>query len=142
MLAAHGVAATEPTTDNGRMNIALWAVAVILALVFVGAGLLKATQPKAKVIEGQPERMAWMTDFSQGQIRLIGIAEVLGAVGLVVPQATGIAPILTPIAALLLGLMMLGAAAVHHRRGESDAVTPPIALALLSIFVAIGRFAG
>ncbi len=124
------------------MNVVLWVVSGILAAVFLGAGLLKSTQPKEKVMEAQGERMGWMNDFTASQVRLIGLAEVVGAVGLVVPELTGVAPVLTPIAAACLGLLMLGAAQVHRRRGERDGALVPLVLALLSLFVAVARFAG
>ena len=79
------------------MLIALWIINIILALLMLGAGFAKATSPKAKLAENP--RMAWTEDFSPLAIRLIGIAEVLGGLGLILPLATGIAPILTPIAA-------------------------------------------
>lgn len=120
------------------MNIALWVVAGLLAAAYLVAGLLKSTQPKEKLQANMP----WVEDYSAGTVRLIGIAEVLGALGLILPQATGIAPILTPIAAT--GLVIIQALAIrtHVRRGERQVLPANIALLLLALFVAIGRFAG
>ena len=101
------------------------------------AGLMKLTQPKAKLAEsGQ----AWTEDFTDGQVELIGLVEVLGAIGLILPAALDIAPILTPIAAAGLALTMLGATVVHARRGETSNLVFTLALAALAALVAVMRF--
>ena len=118
------------------MNIALWVVQILLAVAFLGSGLMKLTQPKEKIATS----MAWAADFSPTAIKLIGLVEVLGALGLVLPAATGIAPILTPLAAVGLALVMVGAAITHARRGESQMIVVNVVLLLLAAFVAWGRF--
>lgn len=119
------------------MNIVLWVVAGLLAAAFFGAGLMKLTAPIEKLRESMP----WARDFSAGQVKAIGGAEVLGAIGLVVPAAVGIAPILVPVAALALAAVMAGAVVVHVRRGDGFAGTAPSALlGLLSLVVAVLRF--
>ena len=89
-------------------------VQIALAAAFVLAGVTKATQPKEKL---QP-KLPWVEDFSAGTVRLIGVAELLGCLGLVLPAVTGIAPVLTPIAATCLAVVMVLAAATHVRRKE------------------------
>lgn len=121
------------------MNIALWIVSGILAAIYLAAGLAKLATPKAKLESNA--RMGWVEDFSQGAVRGIGAAEVLGAIGLIVPEATGIAPILTPIAALGLVAIQAGAIVTHLRRKEPQVLPVNIVLLLLALFVAIGRFA-
>ena len=116
------------------MNIALWALAGLAAAIFLMAGLMKATQPKAKLAANG---MAWTEDFAQNQIRLIGLAEILGALGLVLPGATGIATWLVPVAAALLAVTMVGAIVTHVRRSEP--ATPAIVLLVLALVVAVGR---
>ena len=118
------------------MDTALWILQVLLAVAFVGAGLMKLTQPKAKIAE----RMAWANDFSDTQVKLIGLVELLGAVGLIVPAITRILPILTPLAAVGLVLTMIGAALVHVRRGEIPMIVPNLVLLVLAAIVAYGRF--
>lgn len=118
------------------MNIALWVVAIVLAVVFLAAGLSKLVQSKEKLAP----RMAWVEDFETGPIKTIGALEVLGAIGLVVPGVTGIAPILVPLAATGLALLMIGAIVVHARRGEKQAIPVNVVLLLLAVFVAWGRF--
>ena len=120
------------------MNTTLWIVQGILAMMFLMVGMMKLMQPKEKMAE----KMAWVEDFSQGQIRGIGILEVMGALGLILPMLTGIAPILTPLAALGLGLTMIGAFMTHLRR--KDPMVPMgmmnMMLFAMSAFVAYGRF--
>src|SRR5215813_9877823 len=96
------------------MNVAVWIVQVLLALAFLAAGLVKLTQPKEKLAA----QMGWVNDFSPTIVKAIGLIEVLGAVGLVLPALTHILPILTPLAAGGLVLDMVGAAATHLRRKE------------------------
>lgn len=118
------------------MNIVLWIVAGLLAAIFLLAGLMKVSQPKEKLATN----MAWVEDFSPGQVKAIGLVEILGAIGLILPAATGIAVILTPLAALGLALTMLVAAIVHVRRKEFPMVAINLVLMALALFVAIGRF--
>ena len=120
------------------MNIALWVVAGLLALAFGGAGFMKLTTPKEKLAENP--NMAWTQDFSAGLIKFIGAAEVAGALGLVLPQAFGIAEVLTPLAAVGLVIIMLGAIVTHARRKEFPAIGFNVILGALAAFVAIGRF--
>lgn len=120
------------------MNVVLWVVAALLAAAFAGAGAMKLAKSKQELQAGG---MAWAEDFSPTQIKLIGAVEVLGALGLILPAAFGIAPILSAVAALGLFLVMAGAVVVHVRRGEGVAAfAPSLVLGLLSLFVAIMRF--
>lgn len=119
------------------MNTALWIVAAVLAAAFAGSGLMKLFVPKDKLVtSGQ----GWAADVSQANIRLIGLVEVLGAVGLIVPALVHIAPVLVPLAAVGLVLVMVGAAVVHGRRGEIPNIAVNVVLLALAVFVAWGRF--
>jgi uncharacterized membrane protein len=118
------------------MNIALWIVQAVLAAMFGIAGVTKSTQPKDKL---EP-KLPWAEDFSAGTVRLIGIAELAGALGLILPAATGIVPVLTPLAATGLAVVMVLAALTHVRRKEPGAVAFNAVLFLLAAFVAWGRF--
>ena len=113
------------------MLTVIWIVQGLLAIAFLMAGAMKATQPKEKLAE----RMAWVNDFPANQIKTIGVLEVLGGLGLVLPVLTGILPILTPIAAIGLVLTMIGAAYTHYRRGEMPAIGVNVVLLLLAAFV-------
>ena len=98
---------------------------------------MKLAQPRAKLAASG---MAWTEDFSDAAVKGIGALEVLGALGLILPAALDIAPVLTPLAAVGLALVMAGAVVVHLRRGETGAVGAPIVLGLLSLFLAVMRF--
>ena len=118
------------------MNVALWIGAGVLALAFLAAGLMKATQPKEKLAPN----MAWVEDYSANAVRFIGIAEILGAVGLIVPAAVKVATWLTPLAASALAVTMLLAAIVHVRRNEAALAIPAVVLFALTAVLAILRF--
>jgi uncharacterized membrane protein len=118
------------------MNVFLWIVQAILAAVFALSGVMKTTQPKEQLAP----RLPWVEDFSTGTVRLIGVAELLGALGLILPAATGIAPVLTPIAATCLAVVMALAAATHVRRREPSGVAFAAVLFALAVVVAWGRF--
>ena len=119
------------------MNITLWIIAGLLAAAFAAAGAMKLAQPKAKLAESG---MAWTEDFSEGQVKGIGAVEVLGAIGLILPAALDIAPILSALAAAGLVITMLIATVVHARRGEKSSMPITLVLAALAAFVAIMRF--
>jgi uncharacterized membrane protein YphA (DoxX/SURF4 family) len=117
------------------MNLGLWIVQVVAGAAFAFAGVIKTTRP----IPELAQRMKWVTQVSPPLVRFIGIAELLGGVGLIVPWATGIAPVLTPIAAAALVLVMILAAAHHIKRHEWPELVPGIVLGALAAFVAWGR---
>ena len=119
------------------MDVVLWIIAGLLAVAFAGAGLMKLAQPKAKLAASG---MAWTEDFSDSQVKGIGAVEVLGALGLILPAALGIAEILTPLAAAGLALTMVGAAITHLRRKEGSMVPINVVLGGLAVFVAVMRF--
>ena len=114
----------------------MWVAQVLLAVAFLGAGATKLSQPKEKLAKN----MAWVEDFSQPAVRLIGVAEVLGAIGIVLPPLAGILPWLTPLAALGLVLTMIGAALTHLRRAEYGNIAMNAVLLVLAAFVAYGWF--
>ena len=117
------------------MNLVFWGIQIVLAVAFGAAGVMKLTRSKAQ-LEANPH-MGWMRDVPEQQIKLLGTLEILGAIGLIVPAATGIAPDLTAAAAASLAAMMGGAAATHMFRRESG--TAPAVLAVLAIIVATVR---
>jgi uncharacterized membrane protein len=119
------------------VNVVLWIVAGVLAAAFLGAGLMKLSQPRKKIVDSG---MGWAEDFSDGAVKGIGALEVLGALGLILPAALDIVPVLVPIAATGLALLMLGAAATHARRKEPQMIVANLVLFALAAFVAWGRF--
>ena len=119
------------------MNIALWILQSLLAIAFVMAGGMKIVTPIDQLVKSG---MLFAQDSPVWLIRFIGVSEVAGALGLILPAALKIQPKLTPIAAALLSLVMVLAVGTHVMRGEMAALGAPIVLALLSGFVAWGRF--
>ena len=123
------------------MNTVIWILQGILAVMFLMAGIMKATQSKDELTIKGNGRMDWVEDLSIGNIRLIGVLEVLAAVGLILPQWTGILPWLTPLAATGLVLTMIGSVILHMRRGDgAKSVSVNIMLLLVAAFVVYGRF--
>lgn len=120
------------------MNVFLWVAAGVLAVLFASVGIGKLTQSKEKLM-AQPN-LAWTEDFSPGMIKLIAAAELAAGLGLVLPPLTGIAPVLTPLAASGLVIVMAGAAVTHARRGEARVIPVNVVLGVLALVVAWGRF--
>ncbi|MCU1447195.1 DoxX family protein [Cryobacterium sp.] len=119
------------------MNIAIWIITGLLALAFIGAGLMKVAQPRAKLAANG---MAWTNDYSDAGVKLVGLAELLGGIGLVLPALTGIAPVLVPIAAAALTVIMIGAVVWHLRANDAKGALPSAVLGILSLVVAVTRF--
>lgn len=123
------------------MNIVLWILQILLALLFLMSGGMKASKSKAELKASGGENMAWVDSVSDSNLRIIGILELLMGIGLLLPHLTGILPWLTPLAAVGLVCTMIGATLLHARRGDGAmALTMTIVLAILSAFVAYGRF--
>jgi uncharacterized membrane protein YphA (DoxX/SURF4 family) len=120
------------------MNVALWIIAGLLAAAFLASGIGKLTQPKEKLAA---RGLEYVEDFNAGTIKVIGSLEILAAVGLILPAALDIAPVLVPLAATGLVLLMAGAIITHMRRHDK-AYTVMVSLTLLALafLVAWGRF--
>jgi uncharacterized membrane protein YphA (DoxX/SURF4 family) len=119
------------------MNALLWTMQIVLALVFAGAGAVKLIQPRDRLAKSLG---GWVYDFPAPLLKPLGLAELLGAVGLIVPPLVHIAPILTPVAAAGLVVVMIGAVVSHARRREFANVVVNVALAFMAAVVAWGRF--
>lgn len=120
------------------MNVVLWILASLLAAVFLAAGAMKLTQPKEKLAANP--NMAWTEQFPPGVIKMIGLLEILAAIGLILPAALGIVPVLVPLAAVGLVLLMIGAAVTHARRRENQPIVINVVLLALAGFLAWARF--
>lgn len=119
------------------MNTFLWIIQGMLAGVFMMTGTMKLVQKK----EAIADKMGFVEDFSQKQIYSIGVLEILGALGVILPWTTGILPGLTPLAAVGLALTMIGAFLTHLRRGEFIPMgIVNIVLFSMAVFIIIGRF--
>lgn len=122
------------------MNVVLWIAAGLLAVLYLGAGGMKLATPREKLLENP--NMGWTADFPAAAIKGIGAIEIVGAIGLILPWALDIAPVLTPLAAAGLAIVQIGAIIVHARRKETKALPMNVVLLVLAAFVAVGRFAG
>jgi uncharacterized membrane protein YphA (DoxX/SURF4 family) len=118
------------------MKYALWIVQILLALAFVAAGFMKLTAP----VEQLAQTMIWVSDVPVWLVRFIGLAELAGGLGLILPALTRIQPQLTPLAAAGLALDMFLAAIFHLTRGEFGFIVPNLVLLALAAFVAYGRW--
>jgi len=118
------------------MNTALWIAQGIFGAMFIMAGIMKSTQPKEKLAKNMP----WVNDYSPTQVKLIGLSELLGGIGLIVPWYFGILPILTPIAAAALALVMVFAAIYHFNHKEYPGIGVNFFLFAGVLFIAYGRF--
>ena len=98
---------------------------------------MKVAQPRAKLAANG---MAWTNDYSDAGVKLVGLAELLGGLGLILPAVTGIAPILVPIAAAALTVIMIGAVVWHVRANDTKGALPSAVLGILALLVAIARF--
>jgi uncharacterized membrane protein YphA (DoxX/SURF4 family) len=119
------------------MNIALWVIAGLLAATFLASGVMKLVRSRAELAA---VGMGFAEDFGDGTVKGIGVLEILAAAGLVLPAALGIAPVLAPLAAVGLVLLMAGAIVVHLRRHEVPPVAVNLGFLALAGFVAAGRF--
>lgn len=118
------------------MNIALWVAQVLLLGMYGMAGTMKTFQTaKAK------EMLPWAKDRSDTFVRFVGISELLGALGLILPLLTGILAWLTPTAAIgLTVIQILAIFTVHLPKKEYQVIPMNIVLLALSVFVIVGRW--
>lgn len=117
------------------MNVVLWVVQGLLAVGFLGAGVPKASQSIDKLSKMIP----WTKDVPEPLVRFIGVAEILGALGLILPLATNVGTWLVVAAAVGLALTMLLGVIFHVMRNEAARMAPTVVLLLLSAFVVVGR---
>jgi hypothetical protein len=120
------------------MNTALWTIAGLLATVFLVAGSNKLLIPREKLARAPGG--GWVLSFSAGFVKALGMVELLGAVGLILPALLNIAPVLVPLAASGLATIMVGAAMVTYRRREFKHVLLNLIYLAMAAFVAFGRF--
>lgn len=118
------------------MNTLLWILQLLLALVFFVTGFPKLVRTKEELLP----QMGALEDLSLKQIRMIGLAEIAGAIGLILPSLTRILPWLSPLAAFGLVLVMVGAVVSHFRRKEIPMIALTSVLLILSFIVVVGRF--
>lgn len=125
---------TDQTSSKG-MNIGLWIAQALLAIMFLMAGGMKAAQPVDALVESLP----WVTSVPAALVKFIGVSELLGGLGLLLPSLLRIKPSLTVTAAYALILVMILAGIFHATRGEYSAIGMNVVLAAIAYFIAWGR---
>jgi hypothetical protein len=120
------------------LNPVLWIVAGLLATVLLVSSA-KLFVPKEKMA-GMSTFSRWVEDFSPGALKAIGALELLGAMGLILPAALDIAPVLVPLAAVGAVLLFVGAVITRLRRGEKVTIVGDLVYLAMAAFVAWGRF--
>lgn len=120
------------------MDILAWVLTIALAGTYLSAGGLKLALPREKLIANP--RMGWANDYTGSQVKGIATAEVLGGLGVILPWATHILPVLTPIAAVGLAVLQVGAIRTHLQRGERQVLPVNGVLLVIAVVLAIVRF--
>jgi hypothetical protein len=120
------------------MDTTLWIAAGLLALVALTGGFTKTFIPKEKL--EHHEGAAWTRDFSPGFVRTLGVLELLAAIGLILPAAVEVAPVMVPVTAVCWVALMVGAMITHGRLGQYKLVMVNAVYVLLAVFIAVGRF--
>lgn len=121
--------------NNKAINIGLWIAQGLLALMFIMAGAMKLSQP----IEALAESLPWVTSVPAALVKFIGISELLGGLGLLLPALLRKKPILTVWAARGLAAVMLLATIFHISRGEYSAIGMTLIIMVIALFIAWGR---
>jgi VIT1/CCC1 family predicted Fe2+/Mn2+ transporter len=122
------------------MNTTLWIIAGVVAAGFVAGGTALLLLPREKY-RALGANQHWVDDFGTGHLKAIGTLKLIGAIGLILPAAVGVAPLLVPIAACGLTLFMAGAATTRFRRGEWGYMAGDIVFIAVFAFLAWGRLA-
>jgi putative oxidoreductase len=127
---------SEASNSHKVLQVALWIAQALLAVAFGMAGIMKTTTPIAELAA----KMAWTGSLPEAVVRFIGVAELAGALGVILPAATRVRPALTPLAASGLVVIMVLAGLLHLSRGEAGALPINLVLGGLAAFVAWGRY--
>ena len=120
------------------MNLALWAITGLLALVALTGGITKVFVSKEKLAAAPGG--SWTKDAGVGFVKTLGVLELLAAVGLILPAVVDVAPVLVPVTAVCWVFLMVGAMVTHGRRGEAKFVVLNLIYLVLAAFIAWGRF--
>ncbi|MES2141042.1 MAG: DoxX family protein [Bacteroidota bacterium] len=126
---------TSQNKSSKFLNIFLWTAQIVLGAMFLMAGIMKSTQP----LEELGKSLPWVNDVGLFT-RFIGIVELLGSIGLILPSLLRIKPILTPLAAFGLFIIMVLALVYHITRGEYEALGINLILAAIALFIVWGRY--
>ena len=122
-------------SNNKALHITLWVMQVLLAIIFIMAGVTKSFQP----IDAIAESLPWVLSTPVALVRFIGISEILGGLGLLLPSILRIKPILTAWAAIGLAVIMIFAAIFHGARAEYSGIIANMVFMAVALFIAWGR---
>ncbi len=126
---------TNQKSSSKALHITLWIAQVLLAGMFIMSGFMKISQP----IDQLSQMLPWASQVPVGLVRFIGISELLGGLGLILPALLRIKPQLTALAAVGLATVMLFALLFHISKGEFSAIGMNLGIALIALFIAWGR---
>ncbi|WP_022885264.1 DoxX family protein [Glaciibacter superstes] len=115
--------------NGDLMQVAYWIIAALLTLTYLYSGGMKLTQGRERLVQ----MMRWVDRAPMAGVKAIGVLEVLGAIGLILPPLTGIAPWLAVAAAVGLVLLQIGAITLHLARGEARQIGLNVALLVLAV---------
>jgi len=121
---------------SGLQNVLIWFVQLVLACLFAVAGYTKLSTS----IDDLRPIMSWVNDFPPFFVRFVGVSELLGALGLVLPAVLRFKPNLVPLSALCLAIVMVCALVYHLIKGEQDAISPNLFLGGFALFIAWMRW--
>ncbi|HLA59828.1 MAG TPA: DoxX family protein [Puia sp.] len=119
------------------MNTILWILQAVAAATFIYSGINKSIFSIRKLVYEKGQ--TGVENLSITQVRFIGLSEILGAIGLILPWWLNILPGLTPVSAILLSFIMIPASFIHHKRKEPKNVVTNVILFGICIFIAYGR---
>jgi uncharacterized membrane protein YphA (DoxX/SURF4 family) len=117
------------------MNNLVWILQWIMAVIFASSGLLIIILPKEKLVS----RLSWVRNYSDGTRLFICVSKIVGAIGLIVPRYFNILPVLTPIAAIGLAIIMVLAMLYHIKKNELKDIPATILFFSMAVFIAILR---
>jgi len=126
---------TSQSQPSKTLNVVLWTAQILLALFFMSGTVMKF-MPIQKISAIMP----WMGQLPPLEVRLLGVVDLLGALGLILPAALKIRPMLTPWAAIGIIVLMICATIFHISRGEASVIGVNIVVIIVAIFIAWGRF--
>jgi uncharacterized membrane protein YphA (DoxX/SURF4 family) len=129
----------RPRAKRSTLDRTLWTLQILLGFYFAGSGFGKVLLYDGHLYAKAPQAVAWFAAVPQPLIVFIGVCEMLGGIGVILPSLARVKPKLTPLAAAGLVLTMVLATGFHLVRGEYTLMLVPVALAGIAAFIAVGR---
>ena|GEM_PF-1477153 len=124
-----------PFFKESPLNIALWTLQAVLGVIFLAAGLIQLVVPKPKLAEWQ----GWAADYSPTSIKLIGVANIIVATGVLILPMFDVVPWIAPLAAFGMAGILTGAFFAHRRRNETRLALAVTGLRVIALIVVVGR---